>query len=35
MKQELGLDMAASEYYEDGEYKISSMHQTLEGEGLS
>jgi len=28
----IGLDMAASEYYEDGEYKISSMHQTLEGD---
>lgn len=28
----IGLDMAASEYYENGEYKISSMHQTLEGD---
>lgn len=25
----IGLDMAASEYYKDGEYNINSMHQTL------
>ena len=28
----IGLDMAASEYYENGEYKIRSMHQSLEGD---
>ena len=28
----IGLDMAASEYYENGEYKISSMRQNLESD---
>ncbi|MFO7793406.1 MAG: enolase C-terminal domain-like protein [Candidatus Nanohaloarchaea archaeon] len=30
----IGLDIAASEFYEDGEYKFSSMHETFSGEEM-
>lgn len=30
----IGLDIAASEFYEDGEYKVSSMHENFSGDEM-
>ena len=30
----IGLDIAASEFYEDGEYKVSSMHERFSGDEM-